>query len=73
MHKMRRLSNHNTGVRTMRKKQETPAVHELRDRPVPPVKGAVTDCQDAVLRPEGAMAPGTAARLEDTAVFDGWL
>ena len=37
---------------TMKKKQDDPAVHDLRDHPVPPVKGAITDRGDAVIRPE---------------------
>lgn len=36
----------------MKKKQDDPAVHDLRDHPVPPVKGAVTDRGDVLLRPE---------------------
>ncbi len=36
----------------MKKKQNDPAVHDLRDHPVPPVKGAVTDRGDVNLRPE---------------------
>lgn len=36
----------------MKKKQDDPAVHDLRDHPVPPVKGAVTDRGDVQLRPE---------------------
>ena len=35
----------------MKKKQEDPAVHDLRDHPVPPVKGAVSN-GDVILRPE---------------------
>jgi len=57
----------------MQKKKEAPAVHDLRDRPVPPVKGAVTDRQDAVLRPEGMMAPASIAGLEPHVSVDGWL
>lgn len=36
----------------MKRKQDDPAVHDLRDHPVPPVKGAVTDRGDVLLRPE---------------------
>lgn len=57
----------------MQRKKETSVVHDLRDRPVPPVKGAITDWQDAVLRPEGMMAPGSAAKLEEDASVDSWL
>lgn len=54
-------------------KKETPNAQELRDQPVPPVKGAVTDRRDAVLRPEGVMARELQQRLEDSAVFGSWL
>lgn len=57
----------------MQKKKETPAVHELRDCPVPPVKGAVTDLQDVVLRPESMMASNAEARLEEQNTFGSWL
>ena len=36
----------------MKKKQDETVTHDLRDRPVPPVKGAVTDRQDVQTRPE---------------------
>ena len=36
----------------MKKKQDDPAVHDLRDHPVPPVKGAIIDRSDVVIRPE---------------------
>lgn len=39
----------------MKKEKHTPEAHELRDQPVPPVKGAVTDQSDAVLRPDARM------------------
>lgn len=50
-----------------------PVAHELRDRPVPPVKGAVTDRQDAVLRPEGMMAPTNGPGQETLPYFENWL
>ncbi len=57
----------------MKKKKEAPSVHDLRDRPVPPVKGAVTDRQDVLIRPEGSMAPALQARLDDTGIIGSWL
>lgn len=36
----------------MKEKKPEPAVHDLRDRPVPPVKGAILDRQDICPRPE---------------------
>ena len=47
--------------------------HELRDRPVPPVKGAVTEPEDVLLahKPAGDTRP--VPTMEDTIVFGGWL
>ena len=42
----------------MVKKQEETAVHDLRDRPVPPVKGCITDREDLRPRPERKMNCG---------------
>ncbi len=36
----------------MKHRENDPAVHELRDRPVPPVKGAIIDRQDIRSHPE---------------------
>lgn len=38
-----------------KEEKEQPAFHELRDLPLPPVKGAVTDQQDAIMRPDAEM------------------
>ena len=43
----------------MKEKKTEPAVHDLRDRPVPPVKGAVTDLQDICPRPQTQMVKET--------------
>ena len=40
----------------MKKEPHTPDSHELRDQPVPPVKGAVTERADAVRRPDTQMS-----------------
>lgn len=36
----------------MKEKKTEPAVQDLRDRPVPPVKGAILDRQDICPRPQ---------------------
>ena len=56
-----------------RKKHET-LRHELRDCPVPPVKGAVTDLQDLVQKPAGIFGVAHPAEFADKAnpaIFDG--
>ena len=55
----------------MKKDKHTPDSHELRDQPVPPVKGAVTEQADAVIRPDARM---TAHRPDqyDAARFELW-
>ena len=40
----------------MSKEKHAPDMHELRDQPVPPVKGAVTEQPDAVRRPDARMS-----------------
>ena len=40
----------------MSREKQAPEIHELRDQPVPPVKGAVTEPEDAVIRPDARMA-----------------
>ena len=54
------------------KKKDSHVTEGLRDAPVPPVKGAVTEPQDVVLRPEGPRSMKSAG-LESTMIFDGWL
>lgn len=66
-------SDTKAGVSAMKKETETQVAHELRDRPVPPVKGAVTDQTDVRPDPEGRVGPRQSADLADTIVFDGWL
>ena len=46
------------------KKREDPVTHDLRDRPVPPVKGAVTEHEPARPRPEQAAELGLLNRLQ---------
>ena len=61
------------GVIWMKKKKASPMAHELRDCPVPPVKGAVTDQEDVLLRLEGSLGPKPTANLDDTIIFDSWM
>ena len=72
LHKILLFADNSSGVKQMQKKKEIPAGHELRDRPVPPVKGAVTEHRDVLLRPEAAMGLKTAAP-EDLTGSDSWL
>ena len=44
------------------KKREAPVPHDLRDQPVPPVKGCVTE--PARPKPEQITEPGTLNRLQ---------
>ncbi len=54
----------------MKRKKNEPVIHELKDQPVPPVKGAVTDrVDDIVPRPEHR----NGVSLDDTIIFDGWM
>lgn len=73
MHKTSTASNNSCGVKHMRKKQETPAVHDLRDAPVPPVKGAITDPMDALPDPRGLLGRPHPVQPEDSISFDTWL
>lgn len=56
----------------MDKKKETP-VHEMKDREVPPVKGAVTELQDIIRKPAAIFGPAHPMEPLDKAnpmVFD---
>ena len=54
----------------MKRKKDERVIHELKDQPVPPVKGAVTDTVDDIVpRPEHR----TSASLDDTIIFNGWM
>lgn len=55
----------------MKKEKELPAPQELRDQPVPPVKGAVT-AEDVLLRPDGAMKRHAVDQY-DAVRFQLWL
>jgi len=58
----------------MRKKEREPFRHGLKDREVPPVKGAVTDLQDVVQRPAAVFGPAHPAEpsyMANPSVFDG--
>lgn len=56
----------------MKKKQDESAAHDLRDRPVPPVKGAVTDMEDLQPRPEHR-AGGSVVSLGDSSAMESWM
>jgi len=49
--------------------------HELRDKPVPPVKGAVTlpRPEDTVLCPRPTGGTRTTPSADDAEIMDGWL
>ena len=73
MHKKSMPHRHYLWGEIVEKKKEQPAPKELRDQPVPPVKGAVTDLQDAVPRPENNLQQERAVQLEDSSIFGSWL
>lgn len=72
MYNLAAASKTSLGVMMMEKKEKT-AVQGLRDVPVPPVKGAVTEQTDALPRPEEQLGRNSAVNLEDTILFDNWL
>lgn len=72
MHNLAAASKTKRGVMMMKKKEEN-AVQGLRDVPVPPVKGAVTDQPDVLPRPAEQLGKTNAVNLDDTIIFDGWL
>ena len=53
------------------KKQDDSAAHDLRDRPVPPVKGAITTETD--LRPRPEQITHTPITMGDSSTMDSWL
>ena len=56
----------------MKKDKHTPDTHELRDQPVPPVKGAVTVEEELCARPENRLS-GTQIPLGDSGSLESWL
>lgn len=46
---------------------------ELRDRPVPPVKGAISVPEDVVLRPDTAMDQGLISGPQAVTDPENWL
>lgn len=56
MYKKSRGAHNKTRGENMSKDKHTPELHELRDQPVPPVKGRVTGQADALPRPDGQMS-----------------
>ena len=58
----------------MKRKKDDHVAHELRDHPVPPVKGAVNgQPEDVILWPDSRNSAGRTAGKEDTIIFDGWM
>lgn len=55
-------------VKKMEKKKE-----QIKDRPVPPVKGAVTQMQDIVRKPAGIFGPEQLNQTANPLVFDNIL
>lgn len=57
----------------MKQKKDEKLPHEPRDRPVPPVKGAVTMPEDVILRPDTAAQQGILSGPQAATDFDSWL
>ena len=59
----------------MKRKKDDQMAHELRDKPVPPVKGAVTlpRPEDTVLCPRPTGGTRTTPSADDAEIMDGWL
>ncbi len=53
----------------MKKKRDDSAAYDLRDRPVPPVKGAVTT-EDLQQKPDQAI---NAVSAGDSAAMESWM
>lgn len=56
----------------MMKKKIERKPQELRDRPVPPVKGAVNQQPDVVLRPNAALEQGLVSGPQAVTDVDNW-
>ena len=56
MYKKRKRKHNKTRGESMSREKQAPEIHELRDQPVPPVKGCVTGQADALRRPDGQMS-----------------
>lgn len=56
----------------MKHRENDPAVHELRDRPVPPVKGAIIDRQDVRPHPERTNARSVPA-MDEIMDMGNWM
>lgn len=50
-----------------------PLERELKDPPVPPVKGAITERPDILLRPLDAMDGVRRIPMEQVMALDGWI
>lgn len=65
-------TNNKAEVIVMKQKKDDSAAHELHDRPLPPVKGAVNGPQDLRPRPEREWMAET-VNLGDSASMDSWM
>ena len=72
MYRKNALADTMAEVMDMKKKRDDSAAHELRDRPVPPVKGAVTEPEDLRPRPEQT-ALGSGVSFGDSASMESWM
>ena len=57
----------------MKQKNDKRPVHEVKDRPVPPVKGAVSVPQDIVTRPDAALQQGILSGPQAVTEPENWL
>lgn len=57
----------------MEKKEQRPQPQEMKDPPVPPVKGAVMEKPDVLMRPLDAMTGVRRIPMEQVMALDGWL
>lgn len=55
------------------KEHQQPAPQQLRDKPVPPVKGAVVDREDVRIWPQCGMGKHAVSDFENTIRLDGWI
>ena len=72
MHRKNASADTTAEVIDLKKKRDDSAAHELRDRPVPPVKGAVTEPEDLRPSPEQAAQSGKVS-FGDSASMESWM
>ena len=57
----------------MKEKKPDSVVHELRDCPVPPVKGAVTEPEDVIPWPDHPMGRQASSAADGIISSESWL